>query len=187
MSLPLLELRPLTVTEYQQMGAMGLFAPDERVELLEGEIYTMPPIHAPHASGVTRLTRLLYRILGDSFTISAQNPIQLTENSAPQPDLMVARWRDDAYALAHPTPADVLLLIEVADSTVKSDRSYKIPLYAGAGIPEAWLVNLPARRVEIFAEPVNGVYQLAHVFQLGDIAQSHTLPEIQFRVSDILN
>jgi Uma2 family endonuclease len=118
------------------------------------------------------------RALGDSYVIGVQDPIQLGENSEPQPDISVLRWRADRYAHAHPTPADVLLVVEVADSTVRRDRKSKLPLYARAGIPEAWLVNIPDRRVELHAEPVNGAYQVVRVYQRGETVQAHTLPEL---------
>jgi Uma2 family endonuclease len=185
MSLPLRK-RIFTVEEYHRMGAAGVIAPDERVELLEGEIYPMPPIGPPHSSRVTRLDRLFYQRLGfERFTIITQNPIHLGEYSEPQPDLTVAVWREDDYALAHPTPPDVLLVVEVADTTLKTDRQYKLPLYARAGVPEAWLINISGRRVELHAEPVNGAYQIVRVFQPDETIQSHAIPELQLAVSDI--
>jgi Uma2 family endonuclease len=186
MSLPLLKKRPTTVAEYHRMARARVFGPDERVELLEGEIYQMPPIDPQHASKVKGLNYYFIRALGDAYVIGVQDPIQLDENSEPQPDISVLRWRADRYANAHPVPADVLLVVEVADSTVRSDRKHKIPLYARAGIPEAWLVNIPGRRVELHAEPVNGVYQIVRVFQRGETVQAYTLPQLSLAVDEIL-
>src|SRR5256714_14757152 len=118
---------------------------------------------------------LLHHLFFRIFIISAQHPIRLDDFSEPQPDVALLRWRDDFYRHAHPTPEDVLLLIEVADSTVESDRSYKIPLYAKAGIAEVWLINIPEEQVELFATPVNGAYQISRSFRRGDVAQSHTI------------
>ena len=186
MSLPLLKQRPLTVEAYHLMGRAGYIEPDERVELLEGAIYEMPPIGPSHAGSVDSASTRLSAISAQRFIVRVQSPVQLDDNSEPVPDIVLLRWRDDFYRHAHPTPADVFLVIEIADSTVKSDRNYKIPLYARAGIPEAWLVNIPGRRVEQHAEPVAGVYQVARVWQRGETVQAHTLPELSLPVNDIL-
>jgi Uma2 family endonuclease len=118
--------------------------------------------------------------------VRVQNPIRLNDISEPQPDIALLRPRDDYYRHAHPTPADVLLVIEVADSTVETDRSYKVPLYARAGIPEAWLVNLPEERIELFAEPAGGDYQTKKVFSRGEELQSHGVADLRVGVSDVL-
>ena len=186
MSLPQPSKRPLTVEEYHWMGRVGIISPEERVELQAGEVYTMPPIGSPHAGSVDAVSTRLRDIIERRFIVRVQSPIQLDDYSEPIPDIALLRWRDDFYRLAHPLPADVLLVIEVADSTVKSDRTYKIPLYARAGIPETWLVNLPGRRVELHAEPVNGVYQVVRVWQPGETVQAHTLPELRLSVDEIL-
>jgi Uma2 family endonuclease len=186
MSLPLPEKRLTTVEEYHWMGRVGIIGPEERVELREGEIYTMPPIGPPHAGGVNAASEILRARSAGRYFVSVQNPIQLDDFSEPVPDIALLRWRDDFYRHAHPTPADVFLVIEVADSTVRSDRSSKLPLYARAGIPEAWLVNIPGRRVELHAEPVSGVYQIVRAYQRGETVQAHTLPELSLTVDEIL-
>src|SRR5215210_9388020 len=149
----------ITVDEYERMGEAGIFRPDSRLELLEGEIYERSPIGSRHAACVSFLGNQLNRQLGDKMIVRTQDPVRLDDFSEPQPDIALVRWRDDFYRHAHPTPADVLLVIEVADSTVESDRSYKMPLYAKAGIPEAWLVNLPDGGIELYAGPADGAYQ----------------------------
>ena len=186
MSLPLPNKHLTTVEEYHWMGRVGIIGPDKQVELLEGEIYDMPPIDPQHASKVKGLNYYFIRALGDAYVIGVQDPIRLADDSEPQPDISVLRWRADRYAHAHPAPEDVLLVVEVADSTLRTDRNYKIPLYARAGIPEAWLVNIPGRRVEQHAEPVNGVYQIVRVWQRGETVQAHTLPELSLPVNDII-
>ena len=118
--------------------------------------------------------------------VRGQNPVRLSDLSEPQPDIALLRWRDDFYRSAHPTPADVLLVIEVADSTVETDRSYKMPLYARAGISEAWLVNLPDERIELFAEPAGGAYQINRIFSRGEEVQSHGVADLRVGVSDVL-
>ena len=186
MSLPLRQKRPLSVEEFHWMGRVGIIGAEERVELQEGEIYTMPPIGPSHSGSVNSTSETLRDRSDRRYFVSVQNPVQLDEHSEPIPDIALLRWRDDFYRFVHPTPADVFLVIEVADSTVKSDRSNKIPLYARAGIPEAWLVNIPGRRVEQHAEPVGGVYQVVRVWQRGETVQAHTLPELSLPVNDIL-
>lgn len=141
----------ITVDEYERMGEAGIWTKDSRLELLEGEIYEISPIGSHHAACVSFLGNHLNRQLGDRLIIRTQNPIRLDDFSEPQPDIALLRWRDDFYRHAHPVPADALLVIEVADTTVDSDRRVKIPLYAKAAIKEVWLVNLPAEQIEIYA------------------------------------
>jgi Uma2 family endonuclease len=97
------------------------------------------------------------------------------------------KWRDDFYRDAHPTPADVLLIIEVADSTVESDRSYKMPLYAKAGIAEAWIINLPDETIELYAEPENGAYSVNRNFKQGEDAEAHTIEGLSIAVTDVIS
>jgi len=176
----------ISVEEYERMGRADIFGNEARLELLEGEIYEMSPIGSPHAACVDFLINLLTEFARRRFIVRGQNPICLNDFSEPQLDVALLRWRDDFYRHAHPTPADVLLVIEVADSTVETDRSYKIPLYAQAGIAEAWLVNLPAEQVELYASPANDAYQITQTFKRGDVAQSHTIKDLAINVSDIL-
>ena len=129
-----------TVEEYYRMGEVGILSPDIRVELVDGEIRRMAPVHPPHASMVKRLTVALVARLQDTAVVGVQDPIHLDEFNEPQPDLTVMRSRDDYYGSRHPTPADVLLAIEVADTSLRYDRDEKIPRYGRYGIPEAWLV-----------------------------------------------
>ena len=176
----------ISVDEYERMGVAGVFPPDKRLELLEGEIYERSPIGSPHAACVTILHQLLTLKFAGKLIVISQNPMRLDDFSEPQPDIALLRWRDDFYRHAHPTPADVLLVIEVADSTVESDRSYKIPLYAKAGISEAWLVNLPDERIELYAEPADGIYQLNKNFSRGEEVQSPGLSDLRVNVADVL-
>lgn len=178
--------RWITVDEYEHMGKAGIFHPDDRLELLEGEIYEMSPIGSPHAACVTILHQLLTIKFADKLIVISQNPVRLNDFSEPQPDVALLRWRDDFYRQAHPTPEDVLLIIEVADSTVESDRSYKLPLYAKAGIREAWLVNIPEEQIELYAEPQGGAYQISRTFKRDDELQSQTITDLKISVSAIL-
>lgn len=126
-----------TVEEFERMGMAGIFPPDARFELIEGEIYEISPIGSPHAACVDALALLLNEIARRRFIVRVQSPIRLDDFSEPQPDVTLLRWRDDFYRGGHPTPANVLHVVEVADTTVVTDRTIKIPLYAHAGIPEA--------------------------------------------------
>lgn len=125
-------------------------------------------------------------LFSNTFIISTQHPIKLDDFSVPQPDVALLRWRDDFYRHAHPTPADVLLVIEVADSALESDRAYKIPLYAKAGIPETWLVNLPEEKIEVYAELADGAYQVSKDFKRGDEAQAQSIPDLRVNVAAVI-
>jgi Uma2 family endonuclease len=157
--------RRFTVEEYHRMGEAGILAEDSRIELIAGDIVVREPIGSRHAGTVNRLTRLWTSRLGERAVVQIQNPIELPkEDSEPQPDVTLLRPRPDFYATAHPLADDVLLLIEVADSTLAVDRRVRMPLYARAAIREAWLLDLTADRVEIYRAPVADGYQ--HVVRL---------------------
>lgn len=140
-----------TVAEYRQMGTGGVFSEHARVELIDGEVVEMTPIGARHAACVSRLTRLLVMALGDRAVVSPQNPVQVGNWSEPEPDLAVLRPRADFYAERLGEPADVLLLIEVADTSGAYDRSVKVPLYLDAGVPEIWVVDVAGGVVDVFS------------------------------------
>lgn len=178
--------RPITADEYERMGEAGIFGGDARLELIEGEIYQMSPIGSLHAGCVAALTFILSKLAQGNFIVQVQNPIRLNDFSEPQPDIALLRWRDDFYRRAHPRPDDVLLIIEVADTTVETDRAVKLPLYARAGINEVWLVNLPAERIELYAAPAGGAYQAARYFQRGEEVQAQTIPNLVISVADVL-
>lgn len=149
----------LTVEDFHRMGEAGLFAPEARMELIEGEIIDMTPIGSAHASRVMRLADLLTTHLHGKAVVAVRSPVRLGDRSEPQPDLAVLRYREDFYASAHPGPADILLLIEVADTTVGFDREVKIPLYARHGIAEVWLLDLEDGAMEVYRKPHAGVYR----------------------------
>ncbi|HEX6189970.1 MAG TPA: Uma2 family endonuclease [Pyrinomonadaceae bacterium] len=175
-----------TVVEYERMGEMGFFPPDARVELIEGEIIEMSPIGSRHAACVKLLNRTLNQQLAEDVIVSAQDPIRLSDLSEPQPDLAVLRFRRDYYRERHPGAYDVLLVIEVSDTTVQYDRNTKMPLYARAGIPEALLFNLPDDRLEYFAQPETGAYQLNRIINRGERFQSTSVPGLTLDIEMIL-
>jgi len=174
-----------TVTDFERMAETGILSENDRVELIEGEIIEMSPIGKRHAACVDRFVRLLSR-LDDRVILRVQGPIQLDDYSEPQPDLALLRPRDDFYSGSLPRPADVLLVIEVADTTLQYDRFMKLPAYARAGIPEAWLANLPADRIEMYAEPVDGAYTVTKHATRGEVIQSSSIDELRLSVDDIL-
>jgi Uma2 family endonuclease len=166
----------LTVDDYYRMAEVGILAPDARVELIDGEIIDMAPPGSPHASVVHRLNEVLVRAVGDRATVLVQNPVRLSGYSEPQPDLALLRRREDFYGERHPRPADVLLIIEVAASSLRFDRDTKLPLYAEHGIPEVWLVDLQGKRLVRHRVPERGAYTLVDVLDVGAPLEVGALP-----------
>ena len=183
-TIPAIIRRRFTVAEYQRMGEVGIFSEDDRVELIAGEIYQMSPIGVRHARCVTRLTRILSRQAGPDMLIGVQNPIYLPGESALQPDLAIVHDRDPGDLW--PIVTDILLVMEVSDSTLAYDRGTKLPLYATAGIAEAWIVDLTAETLERHTEPRDGRYRLIASARPGESLASTVLPTLTIPVTDIL-
>lgn len=175
-----------TVEDWHKMGEMGLFSPEIRFELIEGEIIEMGPIGCSHAGHVNRLNYLFNRQVANSEIVSVQNPVILSNYSEPQPDLMILRYESHFYTKKHPTPEDVLLLIEVSDSTLNYDRNVKKSLYARHSIIEYWLVNLPEDCIEVYLNVQAQDYTLIHILHRGKVITPSQLPHISVAVSDIL-
>ncbi|MBI4639469.1 MAG: Uma2 family endonuclease [Candidatus Tectomicrobia bacterium] len=178
--------RLFTVTEYYLMAEAGILSEDDRVELIEGKIMNMSPIGSRHAACVKRLNTLFSRQVGQAALVSVQDPIRLDDYSEPEPDLALLRPRDDFYAQGHPTPADVLLIVEVADTSEEYDREVKILLYARAGIPEVWLVSLPRDLFEIYRRPTPNGYQDVRQARRGEIVVAQSIPGLTMAVDAIL-
>lgn len=178
--------RHFNIAEYYKMAAAGVFSEDDRVELIEGEIIEMNPIGSRHAACVGRLTKLLERLVGDRAIVWVQNPVQVNDYSEPLPDVALLRPRDDFYAQANPQPADVFLIIEVADSSVEYDREIKIPLYAQANIPEVWLVNLPKERIEIYTQPLAGEYREIRLVKRGESLAAKSIINLTIDTNSVL-
>jgi Uma2 family endonuclease len=153
-----LALKLWSIDEYEQMIEKGILTKDHRVELIKGEIVQMAPIGIRHAMCVTTLEDLFRELLGRSVTIYAQNPILLPDNSEPQPDVTLLRGHRSLYKHRRPTFQDVLLLVEVSDTTLATDREIKVPLYAEAGIAQMWIVNLDEDMVEVYSDPAGTQY-----------------------------
>jgi Uma2 family endonuclease len=159
----------LTVDDYHRLGDAGVFREGEQVELIEGEIVKMPPIGPEHAGVVTWLNDLLTLGLYGKAMLRVQSPVRLRGHSEPQPDIAIVRTRDDYYRQAHPGPEDVLLIVEVADTTVRYDREIKTLLYASHGIPEVWLLDLIEKRLEVYHGPEGGEYRHVDYYRSGTV------------------
>jgi Uma2 family endonuclease len=177
--------RRFTVQQYYQMSEANILTADDRVELIEGEIIEMAPIGSRHAACVDRLNRLLNRRLGEQALIRVQNPLYLGERSEPQPDIALVQLRADYYETGHPCPQDVLLLVEVADTTLEFDRSIKTSLYASVDIPEVWLVDLNSLAVEIYREPSPDGYKSVQIFQRNQTISAQAFPEVDFTAAEL--
>ena len=168
------------------MIASGVFPPDDRSELVRGEIVEMAPIGLRHAACVARLTKLLTHKTGDAAIVWVQNPVRLVGNSLPQPDLALLRPRSDFYETARPMPSDILLVVEVSDSTLQYDTQVKVPLYSEAGIPEVWIANLQENVVEVYSSPASGVYGMVRRAARGQSIRLSAGLSATVEVDDIL-
>ncbi|MGH7321515.1 MAG: Uma2 family endonuclease [Candidatus Rokuibacteriota bacterium] len=181
-----IQRRRFTVEEYHRLGVAGIFTEDDRVELIDGEIIQMTPIGSPHAACVDRLTRLFVLAAGQRASVRVQSPISLGSHSESQPDLTLLRPRADFYASAHPGPADIWLIVEVADTSLRFDRTVKIPLYARAAIPEVWLVDLAGACVELYRRPSAGRYEDVQRATRGEHLTCQAFPDVSAGVDEIL-
>ncbi len=175
-----------TVAEYHKMIDAGVFVGNSDYELIEGEIVKKMTVGDYHISCVNRLTMIFASKLMGKAIVSVQNPVIIGSISEPEPDVTLLKFREDFYASGKATQEDILLLIEVSDSTAKYDRTMKIPLYAEAGIAEVWLVNLPRQTLEIYTEPENGKYKIVKKCEKSQTVSPKLLPAINLKVSDII-
>ena len=178
--------RPFTVGEYYRMAEADILTEEDRVELIAGQIVAMSPIGSRHAACVDRLNGLLHRQPGAAFIVRVQSPIALDAYSEPEPDLVLLRPRTDFYAEAHPSAVDVLLAVEVADTSIDYDREVKLPLYAQAGLPEVWLIDLQESRIEVYARPQGGAYQQRVEVTADATLTSLTVASLELAAADIL-
>ena len=178
--------RRFTLDEYHRMIDASVLHEDERVELIRGEIVQMTPIGIRHAASVARLNdELLGRLRGRAI-LWPQNPVTILPDSEPQPDIVLLHYRTDFYRTAMPGPADVVLIVEVADSSVRYDPNVKRALYAEAGMPEYWLVNLPADRIEVYRDPQGATYRDARMVGRDERLAPAAFPDAALSVADIL-
>ncbi len=172
--------------EWRRLGEAAIFPPESRVELINGEILDMAPIGFYHAGHLKRINKLFTRLVPDNIIISVQDPLQLGDFSEPEPDFILLKPNDDFYSSRHPNADDVLLLIEVADTSLKFDQNQKLHLYALHNIPEYWLLNLNDSSLEVYRKPNGDVYAEKTTLRAGDTLTLSQLPEITVRISDIL-
>jgi Uma2 family endonuclease len=183
---PWVARRALTVAEYHRMGEVGILTERDRVELFEGELIAMSPIGSEHAGAVNALTRLLVQAVGERGTVAVQNPVRLDDLSEPQPDFAVLKPRADDYRRATPRSGDVLLIVEVADTSLAYDRDVKRSLYARHGVPEFWIVNLAGNEVEVCRAPTGDQYaSVSHVGRDG-VLEPELLSGVAIAVTAIL-
>ena len=175
-----------TTAEYHQMTAAGILSENDRVELVEGEILRMAAMGSVHAACLGRLTRLFSNVFMDRVIVWVQNPIRIGEYSEPEPDVALLKNRADFYAEGHPTPEDVYLIVEAADSSIGYDRGFKLPVYARSGVREVWVVDLDAACVEAYSQPSKNGYKLIRRGYKGDSLALASFPDELFYVDDIL-
>jgi Uma2 family endonuclease len=174
-----------SVEEYHKLADAGVLHEDSRVELIEGELIKMPPIGPPHASNVETLAELLMLKLARRAIVRIQDPIWLNDHTEPEPDLVIAKLQPGRYRKSHPRPEDVLLIVEVADSTLEYDRKVKMPLYAEHGIAEAWLLDLTAKQLEIYLEPSNNGYRQCLKPPRDAVITPTPFPDVQVNLAEL--
>jgi Uma2 family endonuclease len=174
-------IRPLRRKEYHQLAELGAFE-DEKVELLYGVLVPMSPIGPPHCGAVERLNELFVTQLAGKARVRVQMPVAASDESEPEPDLVIASRDEDAF-LDH--PARPLLVVEVAETSLSKDRGVKARLYAECGVPEYWIVNVGQRVLELYSQPVAGDYQSTRVLGPGEIARPEAFPEVEVPVGEL--
>jgi Uma2 family endonuclease len=175
-----------TIDEYYRMAETGILKPDARVELIEGVVVDMPPIGPDHAGSVDLVGDLFRLRLGSGVIVRGQHPLRLRPGVEPQPDICVVRRRADWYRSGHPTPADVLLVVEVSDSSLEYDRETKALLYAQAGIVDYLILNLVDKQIEVYRDPSPEGYKSVEIKRHGDTIQLVAFSDVAIAVTDIL-
>lgn len=178
--------RLFTVQEYHLMDEAGVFGENERVELIEGEIIQMAAIGRRHAARVDRLAEFFGDRVRQRAIIRVQNPISLGSSSEPQPDIALVQRRADFYEESLPNSEDILLLVEVADSTVNYDRDVKVPNYSRSGIQEVWLWDLEANCLEVYRNPTANGYISVQKFERGETVSPLDFPDFAVSIDGIL-
>ena len=185
-------IRPLSIEDYHWMIEHGFFNEDERVELIRGVLHQMSPEGPRHVAAIDRLHHHFFGKLGECAQVRAQHPVSLPESgSEPEPDLVLAKKREDYYSGRHPVPEEVILVVEVAASSLEEDQRVKVPIYAAAGIVECWIVNLRDDRIEVYREPIvpaeGAAYYHQHLrFSAQDILHPVRFPDCELAVADLL-
>ncbi len=172
--------------EWRRLGEANIFPPESRLELINGEILEMAPIGFNHAGHLRRINKLFSKLIPDNIISGVQDPLQLGDLSEPEPDFMLLKPNDDFYSSRHPNASDVLLLIEVADSSLMFDQNQKLRLYALHDVPEYWLLNLKDSCVEVYRQPHDECYGEKTTLRIGDSVTLSQLDQITINIADIL-
>lgn len=175
-----------TVDDYYRMADVGILTPADRVELIEGEIVEMSPIGDRHAMSVNRANMIFARGLGDRVVVSVQNAAHMDRYNEPQPDVVLIRPREGFYGSGHPNPEDVVLLIEVSETTLRFDRTVKLPVYARNGIQEVWIVDLKNDAIHVCREPKGQTYTSIAIRKREDSVSPQEFPDFTIKVNDLL-
>jgi Uma2 family endonuclease len=177
--------RQFTVDDYVRMRETGILTEDDRVELIDGEIYVMSPLEPRHVALLNRLNKLLIRAVSDDAVVSPQNSIQLDDYTEPQPDFAILRPKEDDYEQELARPEDILFLIEIADTSIEYDREYKLPRYAASRIAEVWIVDVNEQAIEQYTHLFEDRYTSVNKYFRGMIIQSTTVPKIRLTINHI--
>jgi Uma2 family endonuclease len=175
-----------TAEEYQEMGKAGILTKDDRVELIDGEIVQMPPIGSSHQETVDTVNEMFVFRFAPVARVRIQGPVRFADSSEPEPDIMLLERRTGSYRSSHPQPRNVLLAVEVSDSTLRSDRAVKVPYYAHYGIQEVWLVNLPEDTVDVYRNPEGSSYQEITRLHRGETVSPLAFPDVTLDIGDLL-
>ncbi|MEQ8414301.1 MAG: Uma2 family endonuclease [Imperialibacter sp.] len=160
--------RLINVDEYYKMAEVGILKPDERLELINGEIYTIGRLSSRHASILKKVTNYFMGLLADSVIVSTRHPVRIDSSNEPEPGISILKFREDYYSSAHPVPADVLVIMEIASSSLDFDRERRVPLYASCSIPEYWIIDIESKVIEVYTLPQGRNYLNRQVFNPGD-------------------
>lgn len=175
-----------TVRDYHRMAEAGIFEPEERVELIEGEILEMSPLGHRHMICVNRANRLFITRFGDRAIVSVQNSLELSDYSEPQPDIVVLKPRADDYAGKRIHAEDTLLVVEIAQTTLAYDQRRKLPLYAAAAVPEVWIEDLKNDLLLVYRQPIRNTYTTSLVLRRGESLSPLALPDLVLAVEELL-
>ena len=183
---PELRRKLFTANDCNRMAEAGILLPDDRVELIRGEILKMSPVGPRHGASVDGAARVMMRLAGDRAIVRVQGTVELDPYAAPQPDIAVLRFRDDFYLAKNPGTPDIVLIVEVADSSLEYDTTVKVELYAILGIPEYWVADLRNNRLFVYSHPVESGYQNIREFRRGDIVAPGLLTQCSIDVGVLL-
>jgi Uma2 family endonuclease len=179
------QIRPLTTEDYHRMISTGIIHEDDRVELIAGQIFNMPAKGTRHTVTTSKLMTEILLLVQKRAIVRCQDPIAVSDRSEPEPDIVIAKLRADEYLDSHPTPEDIILVIEVADSSLSFDRDVKLPLYAATGINEYWLINLVDDRLEIYRQPEGNIYTNNLILTPPRSISIPTFPELTIDIAKI--